>query len=153
LQSRPITHPPNDQALTDAMPSGALVWWFDALYYPLRDSNTLLTVITSVGVTISLIPLIIPRYANAIVWLLLWVLQHSLHSAGSQLFYGFGWEIQLLETTIITVALAPLWKIPSTFNPSASSAAANRTPLSILYLYRWLLFRIMIGAGLIKIRG
>ncbi|XP_062957137.1 lipase maturation factor 1 [Cynocephalus volans] len=59
---------------------------------------------------------------------------------------GAGWESQLLETGFLGVFLCPLWTL---------SRLPRHTPTSriVLWGFRWLIFRIMLGAGLIKIRG
>ena len=80
---------------------------------------------------------------NAGVMLVLWMLQTSLCSVG-QLFWGYGWEIQLLETGMIAAVLCPM----RTFRPFASSP-----PRVAIWLLRWLIVRVMLGAGLIKLRG
>ncbi|XP_057604844.1 lipase maturation factor 1 isoform X1 [Hippopotamus amphibius kiboko] len=57
-----------------------------------------------------------------------------------------GWESQLLETGFLGIFLCPFWTL---------SPLPRRTPTSriVLWGFRWLIFRIMLGAGLIKIRG
>ncbi len=80
---------------------------------------------------------------NAFLMLVLWVAQLSLSSVG-QIFWGYGWEIQLLETGMIAVFLCPL----GTIAPFASAPA-----VAPIWLLRWLVVRIMLGAGLIKLRG
>ncbi|NP_001338947.1 lipase maturation factor 1 isoform 3 [Homo sapiens] len=57
-----------------------------------------------------------------------------------------GWESQLLETGFLGIFLCPLWTL---------SRLPQHTPTSriVLWGFRWLIFRIMLGAGLIKIRG
>ncbi|XP_010833463.1 PREDICTED: lipase maturation factor 1, partial [Bison bison bison] len=57
-----------------------------------------------------------------------------------------GWESQLLETGFLGIFLCPLWTL---------SALPRGTPTSrvVMWGFRWLIFRIMLGAGLIKIRG
>lgn len=70
-------------------------------------------------------------------WLVLWVLYLSFVNAG-QMFFGFVWETLLVEAGFLAVFLgsadvAPLWP-------------------AVLAL-RWLLFRLEIGAGLIKVRN
>ena len=75
----------------------------------------------------------------------LWLCQHSLMSVGGP-FYGFGWEPQLAELTFHTLFLVPLLslhKIPRN----------TPVPIVVVWALRWHLFRIMIGAGLIKIRS
>jgi hypothetical protein len=80
---------------------------------------------------------------NAVVMLVLWAIQLSLHSIG-QVFWGYGWEIQLLETGMLAAFLCPM----RSFRPFASPP-----PTSVIWLMRWLIVRIMLGAGLIKLRG
>jgi len=71
-----------------------------------------------------------------------WVLYESFVHVG-QTFYGYGWDILLLETGFLATFLAPPWRPGSTTVP----------PLPVIWLFRWLLFRLMFGAGLIKLRG
>jgi len=94
------------------------------------------------GVLISLIVLL--GYANGITLILLWFLYMSFVHIG-QLWYSYGWEIQLLETGFLAIFFVPFldWK-PFPKTPP---------PLLIIWLYRWLTFRIYLGSGLIKIRG
>ena len=76
-------------------------------------------------------------WMSAIVWALLWVLYLSFVNVG-QTFYGFGWESILLEAGFYAIFLG--------------SARTAPQFLTILLL-RWLCFRVMFGAGLIKLRG
>src|SRR4029079_17967554 len=104
-------------------------------------TDGMLVAICALGMFLAL--LVIGGVTNAGVMLLLWVLQLSLVSIG-QLFWGYGWEIQLLETGMLAVFLCP-WR---TWRPFASSP-----PEITVWLFRWLIIRIMLGAGLIKLRG
>jgi len=70
-------------------------------------------------------------------WTLLWALYMSFVNVG-QTFYGFGWESILLEAGFYAIFLG-------SSSVEVSSIA--------LWLERWLLFRLMFGAGLIKLRG
>ncbi|MDB4941599.1 MAG: hypothetical protein JWP97_1133 [Labilithrix sp.] len=70
-------------------------------------------------------------------WLALWALYQSIVNVG-QRFYGFGWETLLLEAGFLAAFLGPAW---------------SAVPAPILWGFRWLLFRLELGAGLIKIRG
>jgi Lipase maturation factor len=78
-----------------------------------------------------------PALVSMAVWLALWALYLSVVNVG-QTFYGFGWETLLLEAGFLAVFLGP---------------AATAPPTLVLWLYRWLLFRVEFGAGLIKLRG
>ena len=75
--------------------------------------------------------------AAAAMWALLWALYLSFVNVG-QTFYAFGWESLLLEAGFFAIFLG----------------AASTPPHALLnWIYRWTLFRLMFGAGLIKIRG
>ena len=52
-----------------------------------------------------------------------------------QLFYGYGWEMMVLETGFLSIVA---YIFPSRWS---------------CYLFRWFIFRVIFGAGLIKIRG
>jgi hypothetical protein len=105
-------------------------------------SDQILRLISWVGLVLSL--LVLCGYANVIVMLLLWILYMSIVHVG-QIWYGYGWEIQLLETGFLAIFLCPLldWR-PFPRRPP---------PILVIWLFRCLGFRIMIGAGLIKLRG
>ncbi|XP_038677060.1 lipase maturation factor 1 isoform X3 [Scyliorhinus canicula] len=83
--------------------------------------------------------------ANMIIMLLLWILYHSLVNIG-QIWYSFGWESQLLETGFLGIFLCPVLTLRT---------IPRHTPPSkiVIWSFRWLICRIMLGAGLIKIRG
>lgn len=76
-------------------------------------------------------------WMNALVWAAMWVLYISFVNVG-QTFYGFGWESILLEAGFFAIFLG---------------ARNVRTPIGVIYMLRWLEFRVMFGAGLIKMRG
>lgn len=78
-----------------------------------------------------------PTWGFVLIWFLLWAIYLSYVNAG-QTFYGFGWETLLLETGFLAIFLGPL---------------QTPTPVIVIWLLRWVLFRIMFGAGMIKIRG
>ena len=84
-------------------------------------------------------------FANALTLFVLWALYSSIVNVG-QLFWGYGWEILTLEGGFLAIFMAPLLDLrplPSRTPP----------PTVILWLLRWLTFRVMFGAGLIKLRG
>jgi hypothetical protein len=79
----------------------------------------------------------VPLWAAMAMWLALWVLYLSIVNVG-QTWYGFGWESLLLETGFLAVFLGNDRTAP---------------PVLVLFLLRWVLFRVEFGAGLIKMRG
>src|SRR5438045_5377987 len=95
-----------------------------------------------VGFGLSLV--VVAGYANAIIVAVLWAMYMSIVHIG-QIWYGYGWEIQLLETGFLSIFLCPLI--------DARPFPRCRPPILVIWLFRWLGFRIMIGAGLIKLRG
>ena len=89
--------------------------------------------------------LVLAGLENAIAMLVLWALYLSFCHVG-QIFWGYGWEILLLEAGFLAVFLCPLRGL----RPLTSTL---RPPATVIWLLRWLLFRVMFGAGLIKLRG
>jgi hypothetical protein len=83
-------------------------------------------------------------YANALLMASLWAVYFSFLSVGQD-WYGYGWEIQLLETGFLAIFLCPLL--------DGRPFPRRPTPTLVIWLFRWLIFRIMLGAGLIKLRG
>ena len=85
-------------------------------------------------------------FANAVVLAALWALYMSFVHVGQD-WYGYGWEIQLLETGFLAIFLVPARCDPRPF-PDGASADAGRVGCCAGSS-----FRIMLGAGLIKLRG
>ena len=88
---------------------------------------------------------VLAGFSNAPLLALLWALYLSFTHVG-QIFYGYGWDSLLCEAGFLAIFLAPSWR-PRAFDPSSPP------PQLVLLLFRWLSFRIMFGAGLIKLRG
>ncbi|MVO85044.1 lipase maturation factor family protein [Streptomyces sp. p1417] len=80
---------------------------------------------------------LLPLWAAMLLWSVPWVLYLSIVNVG-QTWYGFGWESLLLEVGFLAVFLAGDDVAP---------------PVLVLFLLRWVLFRVEFGAGLIKMRG
>lgn len=78
-----------------------------------------------------------PLWLSVSIWFLLWVLYLSIVNVG-QIFYGFGWESLLLEAGFYAIFIGPIH---------------YHSPLLLIFVFRWLVFRIEFGAGLIKMRG
>jgi hypothetical protein len=71
------------------------------------------------------------------IWLILWALYLSVCNVG-QTFYSFGWETLLLEAGFLASFLGP---------------STSAVPAPLIWLFRWMLLRVELGAGLIKLRG
>ena len=82
--------------------------------------------------------------ANVPLLLALWICQRSLWAVGGP-WYAYGWEAQLAELGFHSLFLTPLWSLKAFASPAV--------PAIVTWSMRWYLFRIMIGAGLIKLKG
>ncbi|GAA3274467.1 lipase maturation factor family protein [Streptomyces labedae] len=80
---------------------------------------------------------LVPLWAAMLLWLVPWALYLSIVNVG-QTWYAFGWESLLLEVGFLGVFLGNDEVAP---------------PVVVLFLLRWVLFRVEFGAGLIKMRG
>ncbi|WP_104821237.1 lipase maturation factor family protein [Kitasatospora sp. MMS16-BH015] len=80
---------------------------------------------------------LLPLGGAMALWAVLWVLYLSIVNVG-QTWYAFGWESLLLEAGSLMVFLGNGQVAP---------------PWPVLWLLRWLVFRVEFGAGMIKIRG
>jgi hypothetical protein len=110
--------------------------------FTLHYSDRFFTLLAWAGVVLSVAALAgVPDYGPAAVgiavWVVLWALYLSIVNVG-QTFYSFGWESLLVEAGFIAVFLGPARWTP---------------PVLVIWLLRWLVFRLEFGAGLIKLRG
>lgn len=83
------------------------------------------------------IPQLFSPWAPMACFLALWLGYMSITSIG-QTFYGFGWEMLLLEAGFLAAFLGSDAEPPATV---------------VIVLFWWLVFRLEFGAGMIKIRG
>jgi len=112
----------------------SLFWWF--------HSDTALVTTAWAGFALSCV--VVAGYANALLLAVLWALYMSIVHLGQD-WYGYGWEIQLLETGFLAIFLCPL--------VDGRPFPKRAPPIVVIWLFRWLIFRIMLGAALIKLRG
>jgi len=105
-------------------------------------SDNFFAAVSCAGILLSIIGLTSlsergPLWVSIAVWSLTYALYLSIMNVG-QTFYGFGWESMLLEAGFLAILSGP-----------------NRmaVPVPIMFLLRWMLFRVEFGAGLIKLRG
>src|SRR6266536_5765396 len=107
-----------------------------------RYSDRLLLVVAWTGVALAAaaivgLPDAWPAPLTMLLWAVLWALYLSIVNVG-QTFYAFGWETLLLEAGFLAIFLGPASLPPA---------------VTLIWLIRWLLFRVEFGAGLIKLRG
>src|SRR2546430_2802160 len=110
--------------------------------FHLRYSDRLLLGVAGSGLVLSLavvagLPDVAPAWLAILIWFALWVLYQSIVNVG-QIFYAFGWETLLLEAGFLAIFLGAGPTVPA---------------WPLILLFRWLVFRVEFGAGMIKLRG
>ena len=110
--------------------------------FRLHYSDRMLRALCVIGILISAslvsgLPQLLGPWAPMVAFLLLWVGYLSIVNVG-QTFYGFGWESLLLEAGFLVAFLGSNELAP---------------PIVVLFLLRWLVFRLEFGAGMIKMHG
>ncbi len=121
-----------------------LVLSHPTVFWVISPSTANINLVAVLGLCLSVF-VAIEGCANMPIILAMWALYFSIVSIG-QTWYSFGWESQLLETGFLTAFMVPLLSL-------ARFPRHTPTPWVCIWGLRWLLFRIMIGAGMIKIRG
>jgi len=110
-------------------------------FFHWRYSDRLLRGVAWTGIALAALTLLgiterAPLVVTIAVWLVLWALYLSIVNVG-QTFYGFGWESMLVEAGFFAAFLGPRTLAP---------------PVLVIAILRWMLFRVELGAGLIKLR-
>ena len=123
-------------------------FWSVFIKYPsflfLSSSNLTLYILSTLMVVVGLI--LCFGFCNIILIVILWLVQLSLVNGGG-LFYSYGWETMMLEMTWLSIFFLHPWKW-------SLKSGVGRVPHSWAFApLIWMAFRLMLGAGLIKIRG
>jgi lipase maturation factor 1 len=132
-------------------------WWQKFRHYPsifwfISLNDDTMRMLNLSGLTLSIL-VMLGQGGSMLILFILWILYFSIvTSAGGTSFYSYGWESQLLETGFLAMFLCNDLVLPPNLLHSRQSLHINQSPI-ILWLFRWLSFRISMGAGLIKIRG
>jgi len=111
-----------------------LAWWM--------PTESFLHILCGVGVVGSLA--VMMQVCSGFSLVVLWLIYLSLQTV-SRDFLGFQWDVLLLETGFLAIFLAP-WKKP--FSKSLQITPAS--PVTI-FLFWWLLFRLMFMSGVAKL--
>jgi predicted DCC family thiol-disulfide oxidoreductase YuxK len=117
----------------------------------LDSSNAFLHFLCGTGVVLSL--LLILGLVPALSLVALFISYLSLTIAG-QVFFNFQWDVLLLETGFLSIFLAPwrLWPRDLSWWPgSAPSATAPPVSRAGLFLLKFLLFKLMLMSGVVKL--
>ncbi|MCX6502659.1 MAG: lipase maturation factor family protein [Microbacterium sp.] len=112
------------------------------LFRRIRYTDRRLVVLCVAGMIVAAalvvgLPQLAGPWVPMLCFLALWFGYMSITSIG-QTFYGFGWEMLLLEAGFLAAFLGSNDQPP---------------PTVVIVLFWWLLFRLEFGAGMIKIRG
>jgi hypothetical protein len=121
---------------------GTEAYWREPTLFWLGASDGAMHAACYAGVALS--GAVLLGATNAFLQFALWAIYLSFVHVG-QIFYGYGWETQLLETGFLAAFLCPA----RTLRPFPATA----TPKIVIWLFRWLVFRVMLGAALIKLRN
>lgn len=105
-------------------------------------SDRMLRSVCAAGILVSLalvggVPQLGPPWVPMLCFLALWAAYLSIVNVG-QTFYGFGWEMLLVEAGFVAAFLGSNEVAP---------------PALVLWFTWWLVIRLELGAGLIKLRG
>ena len=128
--------------VTEHLGSVSAAFWRLPSVFWFGNGDATLAACASIGLVLSALGCL--GFGNALVFGALWVLYLSFVHVG-QIFYGYGWESLLCEAGFLAIFLA---------SPTAIRFANAAEPPRLMFvLFRWLTFRVMFGAGLIKLRG
>jgi lipase maturation factor 1 len=121
--------------------AGAERFWMAPTVFWLGDGDVALGAVPIAGAVLSV--LLLAGVAPVPILFSMWALYLSLAVVG-QVFLGYQWDALLLETGLLAVFLAPGGLRPRPGRESPPSPVA-------VWLFRWLLFRLMFGSGLVKL--
>lgn len=112
------------------------------LFLRVRYTDRRLVALCIAGIVVSAalvvgLPQLAPPWVPMACFLLLWLGYMSISSIG-QTFYGFGWEMLLLEAGFLAAFLG---------------SASDPPSAVVIVLFWWLVIRLEFGAGMIKLRG
>lgn len=130
------------RAAHDYFGSSLSSWWHLPTLFWINHSDAALLAVSWTGLALAVVVTL--GYANLPLLAALWLLYLSIVHVGQD-WYAYGWESQLLETGFLGIFLAPLL--------DGRPFSRDEPPRLLIWLMRWLIFRIMLGSALIKLRG
>lgn len=133
---------------------------FPSLFWLVPLNDTTMDGVAMIGLGLATLA-VTGLYVSWASLLMMWLLQFTIVTMAQHTsFYQYGWESQVLETGFLAIFLCDLPSVtfqkgPLFLRPKMALLPTRQEPVSriILWLFKWLCFRISIGAGLIKIRG
>jgi len=120
-----------------------VIWWHQWLGIP-EDSMCELVALAGMALSsCAMVKAATTRSGGTMMdWALLWVLYLSLYLVG-QKFLSFQWDILLLEVGFTTIWLLPAMRSSSHAPP----------PLPMVWVVRWILFKLMLMSGVVKLQA
>ena len=119
-------------------------WRFPTLFW-LHVSDGSISILCIAGMVLSSIAF--AGFFQASIFFLLWMIYLSFLIVG-QNFMSFQWDILLLEAGFLAIFFAPV--LAPAWGRWKSSGASPPNPV-VLFLYRFLLFRVMFSSGAVKL--
>lgn len=120
---------------------GSSVYWQFPTLLLLNSGDTMIQALCAAGMVSSI--LIFMGISPALFLFIAWVCYLSISNA-DQTFLSFQWDTLLLETGMLAMVYAPVRFIPSLHKEKQPS-------MLICWMLYWLLFRLMYGAGYVKL--
>jgi predicted DCC family thiol-disulfide oxidoreductase YuxK len=120
---------------------GRAAYWQAPTIFWLNASDTVLWLGALGGVAAS--ALLVANRAPFAAAVAAWILYLSMFAVGG-VFFSFQWDILLLETGFLAMLLAP-----RVLRPRLQSEPP--APRTVIFLLRWLVFRLMLLSGLVKL--
>jgi len=117
-------------------------WFYPTLFW-FYINDSILLFFCALGAGLSLFLLL--GFKNPLLLFFLWLIYLSFVTVGGD-FLSFQWDILLLEVGFLAIFLAPFKKIHKKVSLRFFSP-----DLWILWLYRWLLFRLTFSSGVVKL--
>jgi hypothetical protein len=128
------------QAVASSLPGTTRFWMFPTLAW-ISAGDAALRLLCAGGVVLSLF--LIAGVLPVVVLPVLWLFYLSLSVAGQD-FLSYQWDALLLETGLLAIFVAP-WTLRE-----KPTQLAN-PPRVVVWLLLWLLFRLMVGSGGVKL--
>eukprot|EP00045_Choanoeca_perplexa_P014044 m.163167 g.163167 ORF g.163167 m.163167 type:complete len:762 (+) comp16546_c0_seq19:1160-3445(+) len=127
-----------------------LVWLFDPLGITPSQCMELLCLL---GASLALCSIVWHRFRIRVVFAVMWLSYFSVYQVG-QTFLHFQWDILLLEAGALGVLTAPTWywtvQVQHKENVQSVTTCDHNEGLGLMMI-RWLFFRLMYLAGIVKL--
>lgn len=121
---------------------GQNAWHYKPTLFWLNASDSFLSVVAYSGLIAAVFAFVGILAGPA--QLICWITYLSICNIGGD-FFSFQWDTMLLECGLLSMFLLP-WTL---FDPIASQKQPKHNP-AVLFLFRWLLFRVMFFSGVAK---